>query len=99
MNLPALGVWHEPFDTKPVGWQWYYNIRNKFLLCAMRGMTGRKTYAKYLLANLFTCLLAHDYYSAWLICEAAEDYLDGPKIVESLPQEKHSKLLAAQNIR
>lgn len=91
-TVPGLGVWHEPFYLKRGGWQAYYDLRNMLILTSVHFNMNHKQVVKTFLRRVFMQLFTLNYYEAVILCEAAEDYLKGPSILEGDPQELHKKL-------
>ena len=95
--LPGVGVWHEPFEPKGRGHYPYYETRNLLAVGALHfppppaGVIARR-----FLSRLLEELLAYDYYEAWLLCEAAADYLRGPETLRAPPGAAHRRLLTAR---
>jgi galactofuranosylgalactofuranosylrhamnosyl-N-acetylglucosaminyl-diphospho-decaprenol beta-1,5/1,6-galactofuranosyltransferase len=92
--LPGVAVRHEAIDQARRGWQVYYDLRNMLIVGALRFRLTRRAVLKRFLAGLLGELLAYRYAQAWLLCEAAEGYLSGPKHLPKQPWHFHQRLLA-----
>jgi len=91
-TVPGLGVWHEPFYLKRGGWQAYYDLRNMLILTSVHLDMNPRQIIKVFLKRVFTQLFCLNYYEVAILCEAVDDYLRGPKVVEGDPREIHKKL-------
>jgi galactofuranosylgalactofuranosylrhamnosyl-N-acetylglucosaminyl-diphospho-decaprenol beta-1,5/1,6-galactofuranosyltransferase len=83
--VPGVAVWHAPFYLKTRGWQNYYEFRNMLALCALRYPQPGRRLARVFLRRLVKRLLCHEYYEAWLLCEAVRDYFRGPSKATQRP--------------
>jgi galactofuranosylgalactofuranosylrhamnosyl-N-acetylglucosaminyl-diphospho-decaprenol beta-1,5/1,6-galactofuranosyltransferase len=91
--LPGVAVWHEPFYAKRRNWLAYYDQRNMFAVGAVHFPSSRWSLARLMLVRLLKSLLTMDYYGAWLLCRAIEDYRRGPDLLDADPQHIHRQLL------
>ena len=90
--LPGVSIWHEPFYMKMNSWQAYYEARNTLICAALHLNFSPRHAATQLLTQVVTYLLTHRYYVAALVLRGAEDFLQGPVILESDPQALHASL-------
>jgi galactofuranosylgalactofuranosylrhamnosyl-N-acetylglucosaminyl-diphospho-decaprenol beta-1,5/1,6-galactofuranosyltransferase len=85
----GIGIWHAPFQTKPLTWMQYFDIRNDFIVYALSD-TKRKWTTRQNAASVGhyvdELLLRFDYGRAELILLAIEDFLKGPEIIKNDPQ-------------
>ena len=78
ITLPGIGVWHEPFYAKPMGWQAYYDLRNRLIFGATYPEKVRPLSMLRMVNMLVTPVLTHQYMIAALRMKAVEDFLNGP---------------------
>lgn len=77
--LAGLGVWHEPFWAKPMGWKAYYNLRNLALLAAVNPeRAAAKSPAEYAW-RVLRYVAQHDYRRAAWMLDALDDFVAGPE--------------------
>ncbi len=93
-TVPGMGIWHEPFYLKRGGWQAYYDLRNMLVLTSIHFPMDRRHVVKTFLRRLITQLLSLNYFEAAILCEAVDDYCQGPEVMEADPRQLHQKLLA-----
>jgi galactofuranosylgalactofuranosylrhamnosyl-N-acetylglucosaminyl-diphospho-decaprenol beta-1,5/1,6-galactofuranosyltransferase len=93
--LPGVAVRHEAIDRARRGWQVYYDLRNMLAVGALHFRPSRRAVQRRFLGGLVGELLAYRYAQAWLLCEAADDYLRGPARLRDDPVRRHRQLLAA----
>lgn len=100
LTLPGLGVWHLPFYVKGGGWDFYYSMRNMFVMLAIHfspsdrapAAVSTKKLVSIFLRLLLYRLLTMEYFMAWALCEGLADYLAGPTLLDDDPQKLHTKL-------
>ena len=85
----GVGIWHAPFQGKPITWMQYFDIRNDYINFALTD-TERpwsiEDMAKQIDTDIRQQLLRFDYGRAELILLAIEDFLEGPDILKQDPQ-------------
>ncbi|MGH3438035.1 MAG: glycosyltransferase, partial [Sciscionella sp.] len=82
VTLPGAGLWHQDFDWKDLDeWNRYFSIRNAMITAALHGRLEPLHAARVLLAQIVRNLLAMQYGLTATIIKAAEDFLEGPKIL------------------
>jgi len=83
VTLPGAGVWHADFGWKDWDeWHRYFNLRNGLIMAALH--TGFSTTRINIRVGhlLSTYLIAMHYGLTATLCQAIEDFLDGPEIME-----------------
>ena len=78
VTLPGIGVWHEPFYAKPMGWQAYYDLRNRLIFGATYPEKVAPMSTLRMINMLVTPILTHQYVIAALRMKAVTDFLNGP---------------------
>ena len=86
LAMPGLGVWHQPCYLKNRGWDEYYGLRNMLITQAVCATVPGRQVARRLVIDLLNRLLTCNYFRGWVLCEAVEDYLAGPSVLEQEPQ-------------
>jgi galactofuranosylgalactofuranosylrhamnosyl-N-acetylglucosaminyl-diphospho-decaprenol beta-1,5/1,6-galactofuranosyltransferase len=94
VSLPPVAVWHEPFYAKPPGWQLYYDLRNRLIFAACHPSLVRLDPPAVILRRLVDSLLKHDYMHAELVIRAVEDFLSGPRALDTPMDELHRDVSA-----
>ena len=97
----GIGVWHDPFDSKPVTWMQYFDIRNLLILMATthdpRNWSADEIcwqLKKWISQNI----MRYDYGRAAMIIEGVEDFMKGPAILDKLSSpHRVSELIDAYN--
>lgn len=96
----GVGVWHAPFQGKPITWMQYFDIRNdhvNFALTDTLRPWDKEDMARQIEIDVSNQLMRFDYGRAELILMAIEDFLEGPNIVKQDPQIVFKKVAAAYN--
>ena len=80
----GIGVWHAPFEAKPITWMQYFDIRNDYITLST---TAQRSWSaeqhKNHIRKSVRFLLMHNYYGrAELFLLAIEHFLDGPSILD-----------------
>lgn len=94
VSLPPVAVWHEPFYSKPPGWQRYYDLRNRLIFASCNQGFVRLDSSFVLLRRLVDSLLKHDYQHAGLVVRAIEDFLAGPAALDRPMDALHQDIAA-----
>ena len=96
----GVGVWHAPFQGKPITWMQYFDIRNDHVNFALTDTVrpwSERDMARQIEIDVSNQLMRFDYGRAELILMAIEDFLEGPNIVKQDPQIVFKKVAAAYN--
>lgn len=93
LAMPGLGVWHLPFYLKSRGWDEYYGLRNIIIAQAVCFSVPGARVARTLFLELLNRLVACNYFRVWAMCEAIEDYLAGPSVLERAPTPVNERIL------
>ena len=78
VTLPGIAVWHEPFHSKPPGWQDYYDLRNRLIFGATHPDAVTQLSLAHIVGTITTAALSHQYCLARLRLRAVKDFLGGP---------------------
>ena len=81
IGLPGIAVWHAPFHAKPLGWQAYYDLRNRLVFAALHPERVRQLSLAHVVGLVTTAALTHAYGVAEARLRALADFLDGPGAV------------------
>ncbi len=92
VTLPGVAVWHEPFYLKKGGWYSYYDLRNFLALTAIHYRVTRWQVAATFGMRLIKHLLMLDYGRAALLCDAVDEFCQGPELFEAHPGSCHRSL-------
>ncbi len=83
VTLPGAGVWHADFGWKDWDeWHRYFNLRNGLIMAALHTDFSTKRIITRVGHLLSTYLVAMHYGLTATLCQAIEDFLDGPGIME-----------------
>jgi galactofuranosylgalactofuranosylrhamnosyl-N-acetylglucosaminyl-diphospho-decaprenol beta-1,5/1,6-galactofuranosyltransferase len=83
VTLPGAGVWHADFGWKDWDeWHRYFNLRNGLIMAALHTGFSTKRINIRVGHLLSTYLIAMHYGLTATLCQAIEDFLDGPEIME-----------------
>lgn len=81
-TLPGAAVWHADFDWKDFDeWNRYFSYRNAMITGALHDDLDPVHTARVLLAMIVRNLLAMQYGLTATIIKAAEDFLEGPRVL------------------
>jgi galactofuranosylgalactofuranosylrhamnosyl-N-acetylglucosaminyl-diphospho-decaprenol beta-1,5/1,6-galactofuranosyltransferase len=94
VSLPPVSVWHEPFYAKPPGWQLYYDLRNRLIFASCHPELVHLDSTGVILRRLVDSLLKHDYGHAELVIRGVEDFLAGPKVLDTPMDVLHREISA-----
>jgi galactofuranosylgalactofuranosylrhamnosyl-N-acetylglucosaminyl-diphospho-decaprenol beta-1,5/1,6-galactofuranosyltransferase len=82
VTLPGAAVWHADFNWKDLDeWNRYFSIRNGMICASLHGDLDPKHTARVIVAQVVRNLVAMQYGLTATVLKAAEDYLEGPKIL------------------
>ncbi len=94
VTLPGIAVWHEPFYAKPMGWQAYYDLRNRLIFGATYADKVDRLSLLRMVNLLITPVLTHQYMIAALRMQAVRDFLNGPeRLFAASPEETHDRIM------
>ncbi len=83
MTMNSIGIWHKGFAAKHYASKEYYQVfRNSFIAQAVSGEFSHVAFIKQLKKYFMTEVNRFNYIAANQICDALEDYLKGPSIIE-----------------
>lgn len=96
--FPSIAVWHEPFYTKIIVWNIYYEIRNSLITSSIhQSLKYLPTIAR-LTRRLLSYVFVFDYNSAQMLLNAFEDYLQGSNFLKNANSEIiHIDIVKASN--
>jgi hypothetical protein len=75
-------------------WYTYYDRRNMLIIGALHGAAPGRRLAALFLSDCWDALTVHRYDICWAVCRAARDFLAGPSVVFSDPQQRHEEIVA-----
>jgi galactofuranosylgalactofuranosylrhamnosyl-N-acetylglucosaminyl-diphospho-decaprenol beta-1,5/1,6-galactofuranosyltransferase len=82
VTLPGAGLWHADFDWKDADkWSEYFAVRNSMIVSALHSPFDPRRIARTLSSRVLRYLLTMQYGLVATILKAAEDFLDGPRIL------------------
>ena len=94
VSLPPVSVWHQPFYTRPPGWQLYYDLRNRLIFASMH--PGRFSLDRpiQLMKRLWAAILRYDYQLTETMILAIGDFLKGPDLLQVSEPDIHRRVQA-----
>lgn len=94
VTLNGFCIWHEPFENKYVGFNFYYMIRNELILYTLHFNDFNRIIAiKWLFKKVFIELALYRYETAYAMLQGGFDFLKGPDYIAlTSPEQKHQQV-------
>lgn len=87
ITMNGICVWHAPFDWRvSKSAEYYYMIRNIFMLNCLYEKSFKKTFKKYFIKTLMYLLETYDYISLEIFEKALKDILEGSTVFSKNPE-------------
>ncbi len=97
ISWPGIAVWHEPSYLK-LDWKGYYDVRNGLFLMESHGLLQRATACSQVKAKFAWHMMRFNYYRAWLVCRAVEDFGRGAEVLADWNAAAHQAIVAGRAV-
>jgi galactofuranosylgalactofuranosylrhamnosyl-N-acetylglucosaminyl-diphospho-decaprenol beta-1,5/1,6-galactofuranosyltransferase len=96
--LPGVGVWHQPFISKPPSWYSYYDVRNWAIFSSLYPARLNFESPRALIRKVLGMLIRYEYQQILCLELGLEDFLQGPEVMDTHPVETQARIRALLDV-